>query len=236
MIGEWVRKDEKLRSLSLRNNNFTEKGSSCVMDSLCLQGLAAMLDLSHNAIDVHSLIELVSNAHSLNDVILENCGLLGDQIRDLIDASSQSQLSGLFISYNPISNSQLKVILQQLERSRIKNWGLSGLPFEDKDAVKLAKLIKTHPDTEVLHLAHVELLKEAFDLVLGSLTENCVDLVELDVTGTACSIKGVANLIERSRSLKTIVLREIKVSEADYLCLAQAIEKAEQLEVCLLDT
>ena len=61
VIGEWVRKDEKLKTLIIRNNNFTEKGSSCIIDSLCLQGQVTMLDLSHNEIDITALLELLSN-------------------------------------------------------------------------------------------------------------------------------------------------------------------------------
>ena len=89
---------------------------------------------------------------------------------------------------------------------------------------------------EVVHLAHLAFSSEGFEELMRALMRFCVYLQEIDVTGTTCSVKTVVELISSSSTIRNVVMREIDVSEEDYTGLFKAIEQADQLEVCLLDT
>lgn len=208
--------------------------TSSIIEAVCLQNQIVMLDISENIVSVESINYLLQNSSNINDLVIENCGLSGQDIKKILSITKNSNLSGLFVSYNPVSRDTIKGILEGFNATSLKNIGLSGLPLEDIDVKDICTLINKKPYLEILHLAHVEISEQGMSRVLDSLCKH-EDLKELDLTGTSLHIPHVCVVIETCTFLKTIVLREISVSQRDYAFLAETIKKSPQLEVCLLD-
>ena len=193
-----------------------------------------MLDISENIVSVESINYLIQNSTGISDLVIENCGLSGEDIRKILIIAKNSNLSGLFVSYNPISKPTLKAILDGFQATALKNIGLSGLPFDNADVKDICMLVNKKPYLEILHIAHVDISEQAMSRILDCLCKHD-DLKEIDLTGTSLHIPHVCVVIETCAFLKTIVLREIAVSPRDYSYLAETIKKSPQLEVCLLD-
>jgi Ran GTPase-activating protein (RanGAP) involved in mRNA processing and transport len=208
--------------------------TSSLIEAVCVQNQIVMLDISENIVSVESINYLMQNSTSLCDLVIENCGLSGEDIKKILQIAKNSTISGLFVSYNPITKPNIKGILELFTHTNLKNIGLSGLPFEESDVRDICNLINKKPNLEILHLAHVEISEQGMSRVLDSLCKH-EDLKEIDLTGTSLHIPHVCVVIETCCSLKTIVLREIIVSQRDYSFLAETIKKSPQLEVCLLD-
>ena len=208
--------------------------TSSIIEAVCLQNQIAMLDISENIVSVESINYLIQNSSAISDLVIENCGLSGDDIKKILQVSKHSSILGLFVSYNPIAKQSIRGILDLFGLTSLKNIGLSGLPFDDADVKEICLLINKKPYLEILHLAHVEITEQGMSRVLDSLCQH-EDLKEVDLTGTSLHIPHVCVVIETCISLKTIVLREITVSQRDYAFLAETIKKSPQLEVCLLD-
>ena len=182
--------------------------TSSIIEAVCVQNQIAMLDISENIVSVESICYLIQNSATINDLVIENCGLSGDDIKKVLQVVRNSNISGLFVSYNPINKPSIRSILELF--------------------------IIRKPNLEILHLAHVEITEQGMSRILDSLCKH-EDLKEIDLTGTSLHIPHVCVVIETCISLKTIVLREIIVSQRDYSFLAETIKKSPQLEVCLLD-
>lgn len=208
--------------------------TSSLIEAVCAQNLISMLDISENIVSIESISYLIQNSAAINDLVIENCGLSGEDIKKIMHLVKNSAITGLFISYNPIDKQNLKAILELFTQTQMKNIGLSGLPFDDVDVREICQMINRKPYLEILHLAHVEVSEQGMSRVLDSLCKH-EDLKEIDLTGTSLHIPHVCVVIETCTSLKTIVLREISVSPRDYTFLAETIKKSPQLEVCLLD-
>jgi Ran GTPase-activating protein (RanGAP) involved in mRNA processing and transport len=208
--------------------------TSSIIEAVCSQNQISMLDISENIVSVESINYLIQNSSAISDLVIENCGLSGEDIKKVLNVAKNSPISGLFVSYNPIVKPHLKGILEMFTQTQLKNIGLSGLPFDDVDVKEICILINRKPYLEILHLAHVEISEQGMSRVLDSLCKH-EDLKEIDLTGTSLHIPHVCVVIETCTSLKTIVLREIVVSQRDYSFLAETIKKSPQLEVCLLD-
>lgn len=218
----------------MRNNEFNEMVTSSLIEAVCVQNQVAMLDISENIVSVESINYLIQNSNSISDLVIENCGLSGEDIKKILQITRNSSIFGLFVSYNPIAKSSLKGILELFTLTNLKNIGLSGLPFDDADVKEICVLVNKKQYLEILHLAHVEISEQGMSRVLDSLCKH-EELKEIDLTGTSLHIPHVCVVIETCTSLKTIVLREITVSQRDYSFLAETIKKSPQLEVCLLD-
>lgn len=218
----------------MRNNEFNEMVTSSLIEAVCVQNQIAMLDISENIVSVESINYLIQNSNSISDLVIENCGLSGEDIKKILQITRNSSIFGLFVSYNPIAKNSLKGILELFTLTNLKNIGLSGLPFDDADVKEICVLVNKKPYLEILHLAHVEISEQGMSRVLDSLCKH-EELKEIDLTGTSLHIPHVCVVIETCTSLKTIVLREITVSQRDYTFLAETIKKSPQLEVCLLD-
>ena len=208
--------------------------TSSLIEAVCIQNQIAMLDISENIVSVESINYLIQNSTSLSDLVIENCGLSGDDIKKVLYVTRNSAISGLFVSYNPVTKPALRGLLELFCLTSLKNIGLSGLPFDDSDVKEICALVNMKSYLEILHLAHVEITEQGMSRVLDSLCKHD-DLKEIDLTGTSLHIPHVCIVIETCASLKTIVLREIIVSQRDYSFLAETIKKSPQLEVCLLD-
>lgn len=208
--------------------------TSSIIEAVCVQNQIAMLDISENIVSVESICYLIQNSATINDLVIENCGLSGDDIKKVLQVVRNSNISGLFVSYNPINKPSIRSILELFIITNLKNIGLSGLPFDEGDVKDICILINRKPNLEILHLAHVEITEQGMSRILDSLCKH-EDLKEIDLTGTSLHIPHVCVVIETCISLKTIVLREIIVSQRDYSFLAETIKKSPQLEVCLLD-
>ena len=208
--------------------------TSSLIEAVCIQSQIAMLDISENIVSVESIYYLIQNSASLSDLVIENCGLNGDDIKKILYVTKNSSISGLFVSYNVITKSVVKGILELFTLTNLINIGLSGLPFDDNDVKEICILINSKLRLEILHLAHVEITEQGMSRILDSLCKHN-DLKEIDLTGTSLHIPHVCIVIETCPSLKTIVLREMTVSQRDYSFLAETIKKSPQLEVCLLD-
>jgi hypothetical protein len=233
-ITEWLKIDSYLKCLILRNNDFNDLMTFNIIEAICSQNQIVMLDISENVVSVESIIYLIQNSSTISDLVIENCGLSGEDIRKILSIAKNSTLSGLFVSYNPITKQSIKAILEGFQMTGLKNIGLSGLPIEDADVKDICTLINKKPYLEILHLAHVDISEQAMSRVLDCLCKHD-DLKEIDLTGTSLHIPHVCVVIETCAFLKTIVLREISVSPRDYSYLAETIKKSPQLEVCLLD-
>ncbi|CAG9329799.1 RNH1 [Blepharisma stoltei] len=233
-LSEWLKKDDFLRCLMLRNNNFSAESTGEIVDAISVQGQLNMIDLSENKINLQTLINLSTCSTSISDIIVENCNLSGEDMKSLLETLKDSQLNGLFISYNPIQKNSLRSIIQLLSKTGLKNLGLSGLQFDENHVGDLCNLIRTRPQMEILHLAHVKLTNQGLTRIMECLCQQ-ENLRELDLTGTDALISDVCAILDSCVGLKTIVLREMKVSHKDYCLLADAIQRSPQLEVCLLD-
>lgn len=234
LIAGWLKTDSFLKCLILRNNDFNEMVTSSIIEAVCIQNQIVMLDISENIVSVESINYLIQNSTGISDLVIENCGLSGEDIRKVLNIAKNSNLSGLFVSYNPITKPTLKAILDGFQATALKNIGLSGLPFDDADVKDICMLVNKKPYLEILHLAHVDISEQAMSRILDCLCKHD-DLKEIDLTGTSLHIPHVCVVIETCAFLKTIVLREIAVSPRDYSYLAETIKKSPQLEVCLLD-
>ena len=168
--------------------------------------------------------------------IKSNYGLVGyDSLSAL---RSCKNLKSLWCPFSDVSDLSALRDLKYLSSLNIRGSlvnnldDLRGLPLQLLD-VSQTRLTTLEPLAKINSLEFLRLSGCQISDWKG--LASCKTVIELDVSGTKWPVSSIVRVIQGNPGLKTIVLREIYISEVDYQLLAGAIEKADQLEVCLLD-